>query len=90
MIVEDKRCYFCHNTQNLHRHHIFFGFANRKISEKYDLTVWLCCYHHNLGLKCVHNNREMDLILKQQAQKYFEEHIGTREQFIKEIGRNYL
>jgi len=41
-------------------------------------------------MKCVHNNREMDLVLKQQAQKYYEEHIGTREQFIKEIGRNYL
>jgi len=33
MMVSDKRCYFCHNTQNLHIHHIFSGTANRKKSD---------------------------------------------------------
>jgi len=90
MIVDDMRCYFCHTTQNLHRHHIFFGTANRKKSEQYDITVWLCANHHNMGMKCVHNNRDMDLILKQEGQRYFEQNIGNREMFMKEFGRNYL
>ena len=90
MIVDDMRCYFCHTTQNLHRHHIFFGTANRKKSEQYDITVWLCANHHNMGTKCVHNNRDMDLILKQEGQRYFEQNIGNREMFMKEFGRNYL
>ena len=90
MIVEDYRCYFCHNTQNLHVHHIFHGNANRKLSDKYGLTVYLCGYHHNLGQKCVHNNKEMDMILKVKGQKYFEENIGTRKEFIKIFGKNYI
>lgn len=90
MMVSDKRCYFCHNTQNLHIHHIFFGTANRKKSEAYGLTVYLCPYHHNLGQKCVHNCAQMDLMLKREGQKYFETNIGSREKFIQEFGRNYL
>jgi len=90
MIVKDERCYFCHNTQNLHTHHIFEGTANRKKSEQHGMTVRLCAYHHNLGNKCVHNNKEMALILKKEGQAYFEKHIGDREMFIKEFGKNYL
>jgi hypothetical protein len=89
-MVSDERCYFCHNTQNLHIHHIFGGTANRRKSEKYGLTVYLCAYHHNLGKKCVHNNKEMDLILKKQAQEYFEEECGLHEDFMREFGKNYL
>ena len=90
MIVEDRRCCFCHNTQNLHIHHCLHGTANRAKAEKYGLTVYLCAYHHNLGKKCVHNNAEMDMILKKEAQKYFEEHIGSRELWLQEFGKNYL
>lgn len=90
MIAKDEICYFCHNTKNLHLHHIFFGTANRKKSEKYGMTCYLCACHHNLGQKCVHNNKEMDMILKQTAQRYFEENIGTREDFMREFGKNYL
>ena len=90
MMVSDERCYFCHNTQNLHIHHIFGGTANRKISDKYGLMVYLCGFHHNLGQKCVHNNKEMDLVLKKKGQEYFEEHYGNREEFLKLFGRNYL
>ena len=64
--------------------------ANRKKSEKYGLMIWLCAYHHNLGRKSVHNDYDMDLQVKQYAQKYFEENIGSRELFIKEFGRSYL
>jgi hypothetical protein len=90
ILKKDKQCWFCGNTQNLHLHHIFHGSANRKISDKYALCVWVCAYHHNLGQKCVHNNKEMDLILKTKGQEYFENTYGSREDFIKIFGRNYL
>lgn len=84
------RCYFCHSIQDLQEHHIFYGTANRKISDKYGLTVYLCIYHHTVSQKCVHNNREIDMQLKKDGQQYFEKYIGTRSQFIKEFGKNYL
>ena len=90
ILKQDKKCWFCGNMQNLHLHHIFHGNANRKLSDKYALCVWLCAYHHNLGQKCVHNNKEMDLELKRIGQKAFEENIGTREEFIKIFGKNYI
>lgn len=90
MIVQDRKCFFCGTTQNLHCHHCIHGTANRKKSEKYGLMIWLCAYHHNLGRKSVHNDYDMDLQVKQYAQKYFEDNIGSRELFIKEFGRNYL
>jgi hypothetical protein len=85
-----KECWVCKNIFNLHEHHIFFGTANRKKSEQYGLKVWLCGYHHNLSNEGVHFNKPLDLKLKRVAQEYFESHIGTREDFIREIGRNYL
>jgi hypothetical protein len=38
----------------------------------------------------VHFNRELDLKFKRMAQEYFEEHYGTRAEFIIEFGKNYL
>lgn len=35
-------------------------------------------------------NQGLDLRLKQECQRYYEEHYGTREKFIKEFGRSYL
>lgn len=90
IIQKDKYCYVCMSRDNLHLHHIFYGTANRKISDKNGFTCWLCGYHHNLGGKnCVHENKELDLKLKKQCQKEFEE-IHIREEFISLIGKNYL
>jgi hypothetical protein len=38
----------------------------------------------------VHFNKELDLKLKEMAQRYYEENYGTREDFIKEFGKSYL
>lgn len=39
-ILQDKKeSYLTGATYNLEEHHIFFGTANRKISEKYGLKV---------------------------------------------------
>ena len=46
LIQTEKECWFCGAQVNLERHHIFAGTANRPISEKYGLWVYLCHEHH--------------------------------------------
>lgn len=90
VLQEVKECYVCQTTSNLHDHHVLFGTSNRKKSEKYGLKVWLCAYHHNMSNEGVHFNQVLDRALKMKAQKHFEKHIGTREDFIREFGKSYL
>lgn len=90
MIMPDKKCFFCGRTDNLQEHHCVGGNANRKIADKYGLTIWLCVYHHTGGKKSVHQDYSMNLQVKQYAQKYFEENIGDRGLWMREFGKNYL
>jgi hypothetical protein len=89
LIQKRRECYICHSVYTLHKHHIFFGRGNRRVSEAHAFTVYLCAEHHNLGNVCVHNNREMDLMIKRQCQKEYEK-THSRAEFIKLIGKNYL
>lgn len=95
IIQEEKECFLCRylydseNICNLHDHHIFFGTANRRLSEIHGLKVWLCICHHTTGLGAVHKNRDYDLILKEIAQRKFEEK-HDRGFFIKIFGKSYL
>lgn len=90
-IMSNERCCFvCGATSNLHRHHIFYGTANRKNSEKYGCWVYLCPFHHNMSNAGVHFNKPFDEKLKQICQRAFELEIGSRQDFIKVFGRNYL
>ena len=90
IITKDfERCLICGTYLNIHKHEIFFGTANRKLSIKYGLVVPLCSRHHNGSNAGVHYNRRLDLKLKEQGQKAFEYHypnLNFREIF----GRNYL
>ena len=86
---KEKKCYVCGAMFNIHKHHIFYGTSNRKHSEEYGLTVYLCGKHHNLSNEGVHFNKPLDLKLKQLAQKKFEE-THTREEFIKIFGKSVL
>ena len=90
VLQEEKECFVCGTTLNLHDHHILFGKPNRQHSEKRGLKVWLCIYHHTGSDEAVHNNRALDLRLKRIAQEYYEQNYGTREDFRHEFGRNYL
>lgn len=72
-----------------HKHEIFFGQRNRKLSIKYGFVIPLC-YEHHEGNNSPHHNREIDLRYKRMARQYYEEHIGTREEFIKEFGKSYM
>lgn len=89
----DRTCLVCNllgvgPARGVHQHHIFGGTANRIKSEEYGLKAWLC-YEHHEGTKGVHNNRELDLMLKQWAQEEFETRY-SRELFIKEFGKSFL
>lgn len=85
----EKRCYVCGTTYDLHDHHIFYGTANRKQSEKHGFKVFLCGKHHNLSNQGVHFNHELDMRLKMECQAKFEE-THSREEFMQIIGKNYL
>lgn len=91
IIQTEKECYITGTPYNLHEHHIFEGRGIRQLSEKYGLKVWLRADWHNMSNYGVHFNKELDLSLKQMAQKKAMEHYGwSTEDFIKIFGRNYL
>lgn len=90
LLSNEKRCFFCNAPDNLDRHHIFFGTANRKLSEEDGCWVWLCVYHHTLSDMSVHHNRNLDLILKGACQGEWEKQYGGREAFIKRYGKSWI
>ena len=91
-IIQDKKeCYITGSTYNLHKHHIFGGTANRRLSEKDGLWIWLREDWHDLSDYGVHFNKKLDLKLKKMAQKKWQEYYKkTTEDFIKRYGKNYL
>lgn len=87
VLIEDvEHCWLCGSSRNVEEHHCISGRGRRQVCEKYHLTVPLChrC-HMNL-----HDTGEMDLFFKTFAQRYYEKHIGTREQFREDFGKSYL
>lgn len=84
-----KECYISGKVFALHKHHIFYGTANRKISEREGFWVWLAPEWHNMSDYGVHFNKQLDLKLKQECQRKYEE-THSREEFMNLIGRNYL
>lgn len=91
LIQQDKECYICHTTRGLHKHHIFYGIANRSKSEADGCYCYLCYLHHNGSTYGVHFNRELDLRLKRECERaYLSVHNATVEDFIKRYGKNYL
>lgn len=97
-IMHDKRektCYLCmmlHGDYNiregLEEHHVIYGTARRRLSEKYGLKVYLCHEHHEDSREAVHKNKEIDNILKDIAQRRFEQEYPTIE-FVEIFGKNY-
>lgn len=89
IIQQEKRCYVCGTTYDLHDHHIFYGTSNRKQSEKHGLKVWLCAIDHNMSNEGVHFNKKLDTELKELAQRKFEE-THSREEFRAIFGKSWL
>lgn len=88
IIQEDMDyCYVC-GRYGTEIHHVFFGNANRKLSERYGCVVGLCAEHHK-GNTGVHQNKELDLTIKRVAQREFMNHNPNTD-FLAVFGRNYL
>lgn len=88
LIQSNKECYITGSTYNLHKHHIFGG-ANRRLSEKCGLWVWLRADWHNMSNYGVHFNKSLDIKLKIIAQRKFCE-VYPKLNFVKIFGKNYL
>lgn len=82
-------CMFTYSS-TVERHHCFGGF-NRTRSEKYGFIAPLRPdLHPNGAMANQELWQEVDKNLKVMCQQYYEDHYGTREEFIKEFGRNYI
>lgn len=90
LLQRNKACYICGTTLNLHLHHIFYGTANRSISDADGCVVYLCQDHHT-GAHGVHFNKKLDLSLKMKCeQAYLKQNNKTIDDFIQRYGKNYL
>ena len=81
-------CYFT-GSAPVERHHIFGG-INRKNSEKYGFVIPLRPDLHPNGVHAGSDAHQMDINLKQMAQRYFEAYYGQRDDFIKIFGKSWL
>ena len=90
VLQKERECFVCKTTANLNEHHVLYGTANRKKSERYGYKVYLCSHHHNMSDEGVHFNKPLDLALKAMAQEHFEKNHGSRTDFIKEFGKAWL
>ena len=89
IIQSERECFFCGKLTGLEEHHVFGGVANRKISERYGLKVFCCDYHHRDPKNGVQYNPEMNLKLKQEAQRAFQNIYGHKL-WMQLIRKNYL
>lgn len=84
-------CFLCGRAGNLDRHEVYHG-AYRDQSKRLGLWVYLChdsC--HIFGRYAVHHNGQTDRELKRRVQSYAMERYGwTKEEFVREFGKNYL
>lgn len=78
-------------TAPVERHHVFGATSKRKLlSEKYGFIAPLRPDLHPNGAQAGKDAKNIDTILKQRCQQFYEEHYGTREQFRAEFGKSYL
>ena len=89
IMQNEKVCYVTGSTFNLHKHHVFYGTANRRKSEQWGCWVWLRGDFHNMSSHGVHTDKELDLRIKRETQTRFEELHG-HDLFMKEFGRSWL
>lgn len=85
-----RSCYICGTTRNIECHHVFYG-PFREKSDKCGYVVDLCHSCHNEPPNGVHFNKELDRGFKKMFQKKaMKENGWSKEDFIREFGRNYL
>lgn len=88
---DSTRCAICGKEHGLHKHHIFFGTANRQLSEEDGMVVYLCPECHEHGARAVHRNRETDVALKQAAERvWMADREADEDAFRERYGRSWL
>lgn len=90
LLSNERECLICGSTKDLHCHHIYFGVGRRTVSDREGAWCYLCARHHNTSNAGVHFNHALDQYLKERCQLAWEMQRGSREDFIKTFGRNYL
>lgn len=78
-------CMNCGSTYQMTKHEIFEG-KNRTNSMKYGFVLPLCLRCH----RELQDNKEFNDKWKIKSQKYFEDYIGTREDWLSIFRRNYM
>ena len=90
ILQDEKRCYKCGTTKNVHIHEVYFG-KNRQKSIEDGCCVYLCGNHHNQSKYGVHFDHKFDLYLKKIMElKWLEYYDKTEEDFIKRYYNNYI
>ena len=89
-----KTCWLCGRNgaaDPLDKHHIFGG-PNRKLSDRFGLTVYLCHHDcHIFGEDAVHQNAETARRLHEYGQrKAMEENGWSMQDWLGEFGKNWL
>ena len=82
---DTKKCYLCDSTYKLTWHEIYAG-KNRPNSMKYGLCLRMCLNCHSREQE----NSQFNDYWHKRGQLYWEEFIGSREDFIRVFRRNYL
>ncbi len=87
-----SKCFLCDGNNQLDRHHCFGGTANRKLSEKYRLVVYLCHNEcHIFGERSAQRNSATQQLLHEYGQrKFMAEQNATIRDFVRIFGRNYI
>lgn len=88
ILQREKRCFFCGREFGLEEHHVLGGVANRKLSDQYGLTVWLCNEHHT-GKNGAQYDKGKNQSLKSLAQIAFEAR-HSHEEWMQIFKKNYL
>lgn len=78
-------CMNCGSTYRMTKHEVLEG-RNRINSMKYGFVLPLCMRCHQELQEDISFNDKW----KKKSQMYFEEHIGTRDDFLSIFRRNYL
>lgn len=92
----DRTCYLCmklhgvyDEMNNLEEHHVFGGVANRPLSTKFGLLVYLCPGHHRSSNEAVHVNSAVSQMVHEDAQRKFQDAYPELD-FVKIFGKNYI
>lgn len=93
--TNNQICFLCSmlhgndHEQFTHCHHVVFGTAGRKLSERYGLKLYLCPKHHEFSKEAVHRNKDINLMLRKTAEIVFITK-NSYEEWMKIFGKNYL